>query len=77
MVACTSQNAGVPAVAFAGTVFDETIDVCANAAEVRALHASCAETVFVATSRSIDSHDMKRRTVEDERRMRIVALSLH
>jgi len=76
-VACTSQNAGVFAVVLAATDFDETIDVCGIVADARALHASCAETVFVARIRSIDSHDMTRRTVEDERRMRIVALSLH
>jgi hypothetical protein len=77
MVACTSQNAGAPVVAFAGIAFAEAIDVCAIEADARALHASCAETVFAATTRSIDSHDMRRRTVEDERRIRIMAVSLH
>jgi len=64
-------------VAFAGIDFDEATDVCAIEADARALHASCAKTGFDATTRSIDSHDRRPRTVEYERRMSIVAVSLH
>ena len=45
IVACTSQNAGVPLVVFTGTVFDETIPVCAIDIDASALHASCADTI--------------------------------
>jgi hypothetical protein len=47
MIACTSQNAGVPVDAFAGTGFDEMIEAPEiETAPASALHASCPETML-------------------------------
>ena len=53
-VACTSQNAGAPVAALAGTVLAEAIDVPGIDTAESAVQASCAETALEAAKTILD-----------------------
>jgi hypothetical protein len=76
IVACTSQNAGVPVEAFAGIDLDEETEAPEIGADVSALHESCADTPLDAANPIIAMYAMTLRAIDSRWMMRIEALAI-